>query len=422
MIGDHRNLLRSFNIYKVFATYNMVLVHGVSMLLGFLSTSGFFEEGHSGLSFIRAAFSMTIPAFAGFYFRHTVGPFLKDHRLTLPVLPLMVPVVFGALTLELLRQLLMKGNLAYSFSWHSLHFCALSVVVSLFLMKRDVRLLPVLAVLCLATGKFLEALWPWRPLRSGELPEAGLLISGFLWAALFAVIFSFWWSRWKPRSRSTIIVFLSVFVAAFFCIKDDARALTTFANLPYSMFFLFPGDQNFWPFVNFFPLFLSGFFLRGFLFNFDYRRWFIPSVAVAVLLLAVGIASSHSLGIENSRHHTIHREAFSPTGLQVLGLAAFFYLSWIVLYYLTRNNKLSFLDRWVEWTGSVLVIYVVHTCLYALTARALSLAGYTSGSLLISYLILHFVYVFSVFLSYTISRYIPRIQGLFRERTRVSGQ
>lgn len=411
MIEENRDLNRSFEIYKAFAVYNMVIVHGLAMLIGLFPTEAYHELGHHGLRFIRSAFSMTLPIFAGFYLRHFIGPFLQDHRLGIKLQNIIIRIVYMAFIIEAVRQFLMRWHFRHSFSWHSLHFCALSFLISVLLAKKDSRLIGLFAIFLLV----LRLLFPDPTFSMGELSELELQMTAILWGASFGVL-AWGWSFQKKELKAGFKYLPLILISVFGCyiISNDHRELRNFYHLPYSMLFLMKADASYWPLTVFFPFFAAGYFFRSILFDIRKKYLFFPLLIFSCLGVLISYLNLPELSQELARGPTIRREAFGMPPVHVIGIISFFYLSWSITYLIFRKNRFHAVDRWVKWTGSVILVYVIHTALFTLTVKFLTTINYPESSLVFLYFLLHIIYVISLVICYHVPRIIPKLLGSLR--------
>ena len=410
-IEENRDLYRSFEIYKAFAVYNMVILHGLAMLIGLFSAEAYHELGHHGLRFIRSAFSMTLPIYAGFYLRHFIGPFLSQHRLQISIGHLSVRIVYLAFLIEAVRQFLMRWHLRHSFSWHSLHFCALAFFVSVVLAKRDTRLLGGVTILLLLIRAFL----PDPSFTVLDLSHTGYEVTALLWGLSFGLLA---WGWALPRKRMPLsmklVPILLLSLLGYFIIAGDRQELLSFFRLPYSAFFLVKGDSNYWPLLIFYPFFTAGYFFRSILFDIQKKFLFLPLLFIACIGVALSYSQLPELSQVMARGSTIQREAFSMPSVHVFGIMSFFFVGWSVTYLIFRKDRFPWIDNWVRWTGSVILVYVVHTAIYALTVRLLMTIDYPRSSILFLYSILHIGYFISLGICYHLQKTIPKITGFLR--------
>lgn len=405
MIGDFKGLLRSLNAYKAFAAYNMVLIHAVSIMHPVLAPLGYGDRQVRG-SMLRGFFSMTLPVIAGFYMRHLIGPYLENGRLRIDLSERMKTLVFSLLALEAIRLYTITFDLGWIFSWQVLHFIGLSVLVTYFCLKRGEKFLMgiLLAdiVLALILPPSIDQLASLE--ISPEILQWGSWIKSILFGALLAR--GAW--MWKKNYFLSAMFLLAGMALMHFFGFRDPQNLTSFILLPAGIFSQVPGTRNFWPFLPFFPLFLFGYFLRFFLFDIKNQRWFLPLTAIVGIGGIIGLY----LGFLSPDLKVLPTNAFSleifRRGLPgTMLFMSIFYFSWLGFYFLLKSHRFLWLDKWTQRAGNVLTLYLIHTLLYVLLKmfflKIPELVNRYMG-LGQMYLLLHVVYVLSVYLSYNFVR------------------
>ncbi len=406
MVGDHKGLLRSLNLYKIFAAYNMVLIHGLSILHPVLVHFGYVENDHIRVSMLRGMFSMTLPAIAGIYFRHLVGPFLENGRLTLSLKSEFPKMIFWVFVIEAIRLLTITGDPGWIYSWQVLHFIALSTLVTYFALRKGTRALILTVILSVAFGAILPPLlrpyiFKMTTVTKDQL-EIATLIFSLLTGAIAAIGVRVYRknSFWLQISMGLILTALTKYF-----IHPTPENLVSFLNLPVSALVPIQGNLNFWPFLNFYPLFISGYFLRGFFFDLKNMRFFLPLTTFVACLggfaFYLGVVKSGvDVGVANAISFEVFQRGFAGT----IVLISTFYFGWLLSYFLLKGGRFPWIDPWFPRAGSVLTIYVLHTLLFVLLRDYLMKNiewAKDHGNLLFIYVILHLIYGVSVYLSYT---------------------
>lgn len=406
MVGDYKGLLRGLNLYKIFAAYNMVLIHGVSIMHPVLIHFGYVENNHLRTSMLRGMFSMTLPLLAGFYLRHLVGPFFEEGKLTLSLRSQLPRLIFWIFTIEAIRLFSITGSVGWIFSWQVLHFIGLSSLVTYFALKTG-RWGLAIAVCLSSLGHYLiSSLCGPLVIQMTSVSEFQLQFAGWIFSFLGASLAALGvWIYGKKNIVLTLTIFFGFFLVLTFFVHPEKENLVSLLNLPLGMFIPVKGDRNFWPFLAFYPLFVSGYFFRSFFFDLKNARYFLPLTALVAFLgvtsFYFGIVNS---GIDTGVANAMSFEVFQRGIPGTLVLISTAYFGWMFFYYLLRNNRFLWIDPWFRRSGNVLTIYVIHTVLFVLL-RDVLLRNLDwvkeNGSLLGIYFILHLIYGVSVFLSYT---------------------
>jgi hypothetical protein len=406
MIGDFKGLLRSLNAYKAFAAYNMVLIHAVSIMHPILAPLGYVQNDHVRGSMLRGFFSMTLPVLAGFFMRHLLGPYLKNGKLTADLKSQLKNMILAVLMLEGIRLYTITFDIGWVFSWQVLHFIALSVIVTYFCLRRGTRFLLGFLVADILLA-FIVPLLTNQLSASMNFPKS--VIGLWFWLKIFSLgallAWASWW--WKRNYLYSLVSFLAGCGLMYFFGFGDPENLKSFILLPPGILSYVPGTRNYWPFLPFYPLFLAGFFFRSFFFDIGNRRWHLPiTLAIAAGGILGGIVgfSGVEIGVDNAFNAEIFRRGVPGT----LVFIAVFYFSWMGLYYLLRGHRFRVIDRFIRWGGNVLTLYLTHTILFVLLRECLTknpqLVTHIGG-LGGLYILLHLVYVLSVYLSYNLVKF-----------------
>jgi hypothetical protein len=418
MISQDR-LFRGLELLKAFCAYNMVMVHAVSVLVWTTQSETFFGTHHHGLEFIRASFSMLLPAFAGFYTRHFIGPVVADKSARFPIAAISFRLIYFATLLEFIRQLLMRLKLDTSFTWASLHFCALAAIITLVLASRRTLFVLLACVLCVPLRYFYQSWMSDYPINPGLATLTQFSWEPWAWGFLLGfLVWGFGWQRRKyPLAwiGGAITILLGHFI-----IQHDTIALGNIHNLPYSIFLLAPKDNNFWPLLVFYPLFACGYFCREYGFKvispmLRYASWLCAS---GIVLFAIWQLPTLGLNLDHDK--IIHRAAFDLPALAVFALGAYFYLMWQLASFLVPYIPTKLVHPWLKWNRSVLTLYVTHLGVVSLVGWTMRTFGLRCEGLFSFYLLLHGVYVLSLVVAYNLSRFVSQLTGSSHVSPRVS--
>ncbi len=315
-------------------------------------------------------------------------------------------LVFSLIALEAIRLYTITFDPGWMFSWQVLHFIGLSIVVTYLCLKRGEKFLLAILILDLVLAVILPRYVDH--LSAHEFSPAALLWGGWIQSICLGVLMA--WGMWIGKKNyflSAVAFLIGSAVMHFFGFREPQN-LTSFILLPVGIFSQVEGTRNFWPFLPFFPLFLFGYFLRSFLFDIKNQRWFIPMTAMMALAGAIGLY----MGFLDPDLQVLPTNAFSfeifRRGLPgTMLFMSIFYFGWLGFYLLLKSDRFLWLDKWIQRAGNVLTLYMIHTFLYVLLKIFLlnhpeAVNRYMNLGLMI--LLLHLVYVLSVYLSYNFVR------------------
>ena len=364
VIGDYRGLSRALAICKTIAAYNMVYVHGSTLLAGSILILNMQNYRWLPLAMFRGLSSICLPAFAGYYVRAELGPELSMGRVSKRHLKRAADFFMLAIALEALRLVTTTLNPSFSLSWQALHFIALSMFVTYAILSFSPRLLPLFFILVLALRWPLElVLTPPRPDLSNLVVHELLawIWRGVLCAGVVFVVYR------ATQAKLWVGLLIGVLLASlllFFKIPNE-RGLLSFAALPFSIWLPNAADDNYWSFFVCFPVFMFGYFARAFLFDLKYRRWWpllnLVSAVLAIRFFMFGFTSLERLIPERA---SFSKLSFAMPTLDILGLCAVNYFIFLAIYYFMRNRELGRAAVLVQASRSVLMLYLVHEIIF----------------------------------------------------------
>lgn len=408
VIGDHKGLFRGLNLFKVFAAYNMVLVHGAAILFPLLVPLGYVEQNHIRLSFLRGIFSMTLPAIAGFYFRHILGPYLRGEKLSLKLSSHFGSLFFWTFFLEALRIVFVARNVDHIFAWQVLHFIFLAVVVT-YILLRVHKWLPVAVVLAsYPVLKWGAPLVAEVAFTSATVSPLQLVIASWVYAGLFGLLAGLGVYLWSGKRLLSVGVLLVSGVAMQWHIADHREALVGFMNMGASAFFPLRGGGHSWSFFLFYPLFMVGYYLRTFLFERKFETYF--GVTSAAVFLSSGLAFYFGIvrsSVDITQGRVLSQEAFLIHPLGVVFLSGVFYFGLVLSYFILRGERFKSWDPWLHKMGGILSLYVIHTAVFVVAKDVLVAAPEfvkKYGNLVSFYVLMHVLYVVSLILSYGVAK------------------
>lgn len=393
------------NFLKGVCAYNMVIVHAAAFLVGRLPSGSELAKLIFDAQTFRASFSMLLPAFAGFYLRHSMGPWLGQGHRQWPSLAFISRLALGAMLIEAARQFLMYLSIDKIFTWSSLHFCSLSAVVCLIASRWGTIAVLAAAGMTMFLRIALSSFTPTFLIPLAQHPPPSLPFAVLGWGVCFGAMCAGAY-KLTGRSRGTVLIGIAATLLGMCLAQTSPVAQLNLHNLPFSIFLLFPQDNNHWPFLVFFPLFVAGFFARDLGVRALSASQRVALLGVCLVLLSSAIYDLYLHQVSSPGGLVIQRSVFDLPIVVVLGLGAHFYLSWRACSWLTAYLPKQAVRMWLRWNETTLTLYVIHTGVVALTTWTMVQLDWHFASLISFQLALHGIYIVSLTLCGPVSRLV----------------
>lgn len=425
--GDYKNLNKTFALLKCFAAYNMVIVQG-TLLFSYRIPIHYPNVTFEWIAVFRAFAAILLPLFAGVYLRTKLGPFLKTKQLPPNWLKEGFEFLLIAILLEGLRLSSLSYNLNYFFNWQALEFIALAMLITYGLLKIHKYAIYVAAILVMFLRPWVSRWLENFDFSISTLNSSQLYLVSWIWSIslsllLFLTFFILLKAPFfKRRAQAKQILFatgiLGCFLLALFyqpVILLDHRALQSFINLPYALLLPTSHGDHYWPLIVFYPVVVFGYFLREFLFDLKYRKYFLSfSLLTAVYFIYFLVAPLKDFLSALDINNVFTTELFRINPPLMLGLLSGFYLAVLMVHLLIKGRSLKWVDSFCYYSRSVLVIYLTHPII-AVVFRDLfpfEITDKLGSSEMSRYLIilgvLHLVYFVSLIISHNVARLFER--------------
>ena len=426
MTVDIGRFQKAIAFLKTLGAHNMVVIHALSMWQPGIKTpsSWYFET-----SALRGVTTMMFPFFAGFYIRSELGPFLDTPKFSQLFLSRGLKFFCLASVIEGLRLLLMTFDFRYCLNLHVLQFVALSSILTYFLLRISKWALPLVAVSFLLAQSNLENLVSFLQLQ--QLPQDQGLLRMISWGWTFYFIFLILGAVYsfidpkkirRPKLLSVTCLMISLLFLSLApdLVLQTPRALLSFVNIPHDL--LAPNLQtdNYWHLIPFFPVFYFGYLTRSMIF-----RNFVPWKFVTIITLFVGIAFYYLFRvhpgfvarIDNTYIYSKALFAFKP--MEVIGFSGLFGLSVGLVYAGFKYIQWKWIDRWLYYSRSALMIYIVHGFFIALVLRIINPQEFFG--VFKSTDVRHLVFVALVMAVYLVSLFFANLGILIFKLARLDG-
>jgi hypothetical protein len=258
----------------------------------------------------------------------------------------------------------------FIFNWHSLHFIGISYVLTTILMCIDARAAIPFVILMMLLRYPIERYFSQFLFAPSDMSGGLLQATSWLWifcvALLAASIFLIiklsrrWWLLLVPMIVA-LIAYRSTLVS-------NPKNLASFLNIPIGMW-IPTGDQdlNYWPLVVFYPLFLAGYFIRVFLFKFEWKKYFAPLLALTCLYLVFFFFDQwHDFVMKANPQRMVSKEFYRIGYNYIAAIIAFYFVTLSAFYYLVRRTRIRIFERWAELSRSIIAIYLIHGLLFSI--------------------------------------------------------
>ena len=363
-----RGLSKTFAICKAVAAYNMVYVHGVTVIAREIPSINFATWKFLDLSIFRGFASLCLPLFAGFFIRHEVAPYIVGNRLPFRFFTRGLDFFMLVVAIEAIRLISVTLTPMFAFNWHALHFISLSMLIVYGLLFIDQRLLYIFTALVFILRPYLESSFPDPyPLilkASAEVYQGAAV----LWALTVSALVVWFLFKSYPKRKAALLswtVALAIGVFSYHYILPRHRGLASLLNLPHSIFLPSLVDDNYWSFIVCFPIFMTGYFLKEFLFNIKFKKylWLLNTSAVlmAVYFFAFRFRHFESKLLVKA---PFSKEMFAVDHLTIMGFVSVSYLAFLGCYYYCRSRETPWLDKLTYYSRSVLMMYLVHGVIF----------------------------------------------------------
>jgi hypothetical protein len=417
---DKRGLDRAVTYCKVFAAYNMVIIHGYSML-ALPGLAALYPI--SPFSTLRGFFPLALPSLAGFYLRAYLEPRIYRHRVDYAVVKFSLFFVLAAFWIEAVRLLLLMISPSLMLAWQALHFVALSAVVTCLTVYLHEYLVIGLTIAVAMARWPLERFFSPLDVRFSDhsfshWSSISWIWSGLVFLILIGPLFAIW--RMTTTFRVRLVTFAAGTVVFGFviCFAQPAmlgsqQALLDFVNLPHDIFLPSTSGTNYWSFFVFFPIFISGYFFRWFAYTCRSEKMLLGLGSVLMLAAIFFVAFGLQDYTKLVDPVTLYTHALYDLDLSyTIGITSFFYFFVLACYFIFRRRRFSWLDRYASYTQDVVTLYTIHTFFFGLIFACLpahwndkfiSLGYPTAFYFVVLLAIVHLVYFLSIFVAHKIS-------------------
>jgi hypothetical protein len=375
MFGDHRGINKTLSLLKAISGFYMVYMHGMTVF-GLAIPAIDFTQLHwayKATAALRFVLSTMLPAYAGFFLRNQWGPYLENHRLQKSFLGGAAKFFLVACLLEGFRLLFVTGSFVYFFNWQALHFIAFAMILTNVLALIDDRLLLAAFFGLLVFGAMLVGVAQEFMVLPEQIDSQTTAVASWIWSLAFSGLM-FWFlhlfkpyfAKFKkpiaPKVFGAAIALISVSAGVLLqpVVAAKTRAVVSFVNLPLSALATNSFDDNYWCLFVAYPSFLAGYFLRAFVFDLKYKKYFPLTVAIGVVgMIELFLVGYPALAKVTGPHTTWTKRMFMSTSGTPGGLATF-YLMLVALYFLVGRKKTPRLDKFSFASRSILVLYLIH--------------------------------------------------------------
>ena len=405
----------------------MVIVQG-TLLFSFRHPIHYPNLFLEWIAVFRAFSAILLPLFAGVYLRAKLGPFVKANQLPQNWFVEGIKFLFIAILLEGLRLSSLSYNLNYFFNWQALEFIALAMLITYGLLRIHKYAIYFAAFLVMVLRPLISNLLKNFEFSISALSDFQLHFASWVWSiSLSLFLFFAFFSLlkvplFKHRDQQKQIFLatggLGCFLLALYyqpMILQDHRALQSFINLPYALLLPASHGDHYWPLVIFYPVVVFGYFLREFLFDLKYSKYFLPFSLLATayfIYVLVGPLRDFLNGLDINNVFTT--ELFRINAELMLGLLIGFYLTVVMIYFLIKGRSLKWLDQYCYYSRSVLAIYMTHPII-AVVFRELfpfeiidKLGSSEMSGYIVILGVLHLVYFVSLIISHHVARLFER--------------
>ena len=427
MSADPRRVSSAMRLFRALAAYCTILTFGITLWTPYVPHLATDPVGARFVNLFYSTICFSMPALTGFFLRVQIGPYLTGHRLSPKWLQLCLPLFLTALSLEALHSFLMSGSLATILNWQVLSFLAVCVFVTFLILTLDKRFMAIAAL-----AVFIQYLSFHNFRLLGETPAITTLepqisqnFLAALWASVFGILV-FWISHRFNKIFQLegtlgpfyfnifgIVLGITAFLWGKEYILTDSRGLLSFYELPRSIFLPNLRDDNYWAFVPFFPIFAFGFVLRDFLSSPYFKSYAILIFLGALMGCSLTVGFTWDFLCHSSiSSYIFTKEAFMIRPAFVILSVCFPILIFAVFYKSNFLSEGSLLGRFCDLHKGLLVLYLVHSCLFVWTSHWFpfeKLEALTTEVKWVPWLVYgvaHLIYLLSLFISHSITRWL----------------
>ena len=125
------NFIRTYDLFKAYFVFNMIMFHTIAGLASTYNVnilSSISREWRPLFS-LSGLISLSIPVFAGFIFRNSLGPTLNKGYINKKELKPYFYFFLFSFSLEAIRLFFFRLRIDYSLNWHALHFISFSLLI-----------------------------------------------------------------------------------------------------------------------------------------------------------------------------------------------------------------------------------------------------------------------------------------------------
>lgn len=386
MTLDIGRFQKAIALLKALGAHHMVIIHTLSMWqLGIKTPNSFYL----GASTLWGVTTMMFPFFAGFYVRSELGPYLDKPQFSFQFVSRGLKFFCLASLIEAVRLLLLTFDFRYCLNLQVLQFIALSSILSYVLVGISEKLLPLVAGAFLLAQTQIQNWVSFLQIQSLPQDATGLAFISWGWSIYFLAIFFgslYWILRSTKMGRSSLLWSLSVLAGAIFLwqapglVEQSPRALLSFVNIPHDLLAPNLHTDNYWHLIPFFPVFYFGYLTRSLAFR-DWPRATWVGVLISLCLIAalylISAHDSFAARIDSTYIYSKSLFAFKP--VEILGFAGIFGVYLGISYFGFKYIRWYWLDRWLYYSRSALLIYVIHGFFIAVLMRIINLKEFFSG-------------------------------------------